>query len=188
MKSGFWIRTLRRTPKWVIFVVFAALYAAFLLGQDLLTGEAIRPGHVAGAAFTGLVVAAVTVWLNRWKSARDSKKASGSFTATSFERAMSTGQVPKDAAPEQWVPALHKAVRMDRHMAWGGPLLFGGFTALGISLTIQNPEHPWFWVLATVSFASIAVWYPIWVSRRRVKLQGLITQFPRDDEYIRDGR
>ncbi len=63
-------------------------------------------------------------------------------------------------------------------MAWIGPLLFGAFGSLGIYLIIDNPEHPWFWVLATIFFFSVAAWYPIWTRRRRPKLLGLIAQLP----------
>lgn len=177
-KKSVWGRALRRLPNWLIFLIIAALYVSFLLGKDFLSGESIGPADVALAAVTGLVVSTVILWINRWKSFRDRKKPSGTPTATNFERAMSTGRPPHDATAEQWVPELHRAIRADRVMAWIGPLLFGAFGSLGISLIINNPEHPWFWVLATIFFFSIAAWYPMWTRRRRPKLLGLIAQFP----------
>lgn len=177
-KKGVWGRALRRLPGWLIFLIIAALYVSFLLGKDLLSGESIGPADVALAALTGLVVPAVILWINRWKNLRDKKKPSGTPTATNFERAMSTGRPPLDATAEQWVPELQRAIRADRVMAWIGPLLFGAFGSLGVSLIINNPEHPWFWVLATIFFFSLAAWYPIWTRRRRPKLLGLIAQFP----------
>lgn len=176
--SSFWVRAFRRTPSWIIFLILAALYVILLLGKDLLTGEPVGLADIAAATIVGLVVSAVIFWIARWKRARDDKNPSGSLTATNFERAMSSGRLPQDAAAEQWIPELVKAIRTDRIMAWVGPLLFGGFTGLGIFLITQNPEHPWFWVLATTFFVAIAIWYPIWTHRRRKKLQGLISQFP----------
>lgn len=174
----FWARTLQRTPKWILFLSFAGLYALLSLGQNFLTGEPVRLGHVVGAVFAGLIVVSVGIWSARWQSHRDSKKPSGSLTATTFEQALASGEPPQGAVADQWVPKLHKAIRTDRIMAWVGPLLFGGFTALGIYLTVTNPDYPWFWVIATVAFAGIGLWYPIWVRRRRMKLEKLINQFP----------
>lgn len=188
MKSDFWAKALRRTPNWIIFLVIAALYVIFLLGKDLLSGESVGPADVAAASIAGLVISAATFWVSRWKTAREGKKPSGSLTATNFERAISTGRPPQDASAEQWVPELHKAIRTDRVMAWAGPLLFAGFTGLGIFSISQNLEHPWFWVLATIFFAAIAIWYPIWTRRRRTKLQNLINQFPTDEEHVSSAR
>ncbi|MHA7218295.1 hypothetical protein ACX80L_05330 [Arthrobacter sp. MDT1-48-3] len=177
-KKGFWVRALRRTPNWIIFLVIAVLYAVFLLGKDLLTGETVVLADVALAVLSGLALSAVIFWVNRWKSAREKKKPSGSPTQTNVERAMSTRRIPDDASAEQWVPELRKAIRADRVMAWIGPLLFGAFGVMGIYLIIDNPEHPWFWILATIFFFSVGAWYPIWTRRRRKKLLALIAQFP----------
>jgi len=182
-KSSFWARALRRAPNWIIFLIIAALYVIFLLGKDLLSAESVGPADIALAASTGLVLSAVIFWVTRWKSARDGKKPSRSLTATNFERAMSTGRPPHDASAEQWLPELHRAIRADRIMAWIGPLLFGAFGGMGIYLISENSERPWFWVLATIFFFSVAAWYPIWTRRRRPKLLGLIAQFPTDDEH-----
>lgn len=186
-KSNFWARALRRTPNWIIFLIIAAMYVIFLLGEDLLSGESVRPADVAVAAITALVISALIFWLTGWKSARDGKRPSGSLTATNFERAMSTGRPPPEASAEQWISELHKAIRTDRIMAWVGPLLFGGFGSMGIYLINENSEHPWFWVLATAFFFSVAAWYPIWTRRRRPKLLGLIAQFPADEEGTAEG-
>lgn len=179
----FWVRTLQRTPNWILFLVAAGLYALYSLGQKLLTGEPVRPGHVVGAVLAGVVAVAVGFWLIRWQGRRESRKPSGSLTATNLERALASGRPPADAVADQWIPRLYRAIRSDRIMAWAGPLLFGAFTVLGIFLTATNPEYPWFWVLATVAFASIAVWYPIWVRRRRVQLERLINSFSTGREH-----
>lgn len=184
----FWVRTLRRTPKWVLLLVAAALYALYSLGEKLLTGEQVRPGHVVGAVFAGVVVAAAGFLTVRWQSRRDSKKPPGSLTATNFERALASGNLPGDAEADDWVPKLHRAIRTERIMAWAGPLLFGGFTVMGIFLAVTNPDYPWFWILVTGIFAATAIWYPIWVRRRRVKLEALIDHFSGGGKHVSEIR
>lgn len=63
-------------------------------------------------------------------------------------------------------------------MVWIGMVLCAGLAGLGVFLIVGNPDHPWFWVFATVFFAAAAAWYPIWIPRRRKKMQNLIAQFP----------
>jgi hypothetical protein len=91
----FWVRTLKRTPKWVLLLVAAALYALYSLGEKLLTGEQVRPGHIVGAVFAGVVVAAAGFLTVRWQSRRDSKKPPGSLTATNFRASTGIGQPTK---------------------------------------------------------------------------------------------
>lgn len=171
----------RRRSNWIYFLVLATLYVLLLLGMDLLSGEALEPADVAVAVVTGLVISGAILLVSRWKSSRERREPPGSLTRSKFERAMSAGRPPLDASPAQWVPELHRAIRRDRWLAWAGPLLFAGFTALSIYLITENREHPWFWVLATGFFAGTAIWYPIWTHRRRPKLQRLIDQFSTDD-------
>lgn len=184
----FWVKTLQRTPKWILILVVAVLYALYSIGERLLTGERVGPGHVVGAVFAGVMVAAAGFLAVRWQSRRDSKKPPGSLTSTNFERALTSGNPPEDAEADEWVPKLHRAIRTDQIMAWAGPLLFGGFTVMGIFLTVTNPDYPWFWVLATGFFAATAIWYPIWVRRRRMKLQALIDHFSGGGEHVSEIR
>ena len=185
-EEGFWISKLRQMPKWVLFLVIAALYTLLMLGKGLLTGEILEPSRIVITAVVGLAVAASIFWFTRWQLRREHKEPAGWPTVTNVKSAISTGRLPEHAKAEQWIPELTKTIRLERHMAWIGLLIFGAFTAMGIFLIIDNPEHPWFWVIATVLFAALAVWYPIWTPRRRQKLEGLIAQLPAEDR--RDDR
>ncbi|MET1088004.1 MAG: hypothetical protein ABWY04_12930 [Arthrobacter sp.] len=75
------------------------------------------------------------------------------------------------------MPELTKIIRQERHMGWSGPLMFGLFTAIGIFLIFDRPEHPWLGVFCTITFLGLAVWFPISVRRRRPRIQALIDQF-----------
>lgn len=165
-------------PKWVLFLLIAAFYTFFMLGRDFLTGESLEPARIVVTAASGVVVTAFIFWFTRWQQARERKKPAGWPTVTNFKAAVSTGRLPQHARAEQWIPELTKTIRLERHMGWIGLLLFGGFATLGVFLTIDNPDHPWLWMIATVCFAAIAAWYPPWVIRRRVTLRNLITEFP----------
>lgn len=172
---------LRRLPGWFVFLLIAALYTSVMLGMDYLTGENIEPLSIAVTAASGIALSAVIFWLVRWQRTRERRKPDGWPTATNFRAAVSSGQLPEGARPEQWVPELKKAIRMEWPMAWIGMTLFIGFAGLGVFLIIDNPDYPWFWALATVVFTVLAVWYPIWAPRRRRKMQELIDQFPVED-------
>ncbi|MET4061310.1 hypothetical protein ABIB35_002880 [Arthrobacter sp. UYP6] len=172
------IGKLRRLPGWVIFPLIAVLYTVSMLGRDYLTGEVLDPMRIAFTSVAGIAVSVIIYWLVRWQRARERKKPVGWPTVTNFRTALSSGQIPEGARVEQWVPELTKAIRQERRMSWIGMLMFTGFTGLGVFLTIDNPEHPWFWVIAAGLFAGLAVWYPIWTPRRRKKMQNLIAAFP----------
>lgn len=180
-EERFWIRKLRQTPKWVLVLVIAAVFTLLVLGKDLLTGESLEPARIVATAASGLVIAAFLVWFTRWQRRRELRKPAGSPTVTNFKAAISTGRLPEHARADQWIPELTKTIRLERHMTWIGFILFGGFAAMGVFLIIDNPDHPWFWVIATVLFAGLAAWYPMWTPRRRKKLEALIAQFPAED-------
>lgn len=173
-----WVRLLRRAPRWALVLGIAVAYTVFMLGMKLLQGEEMDPVEVAVTGALGLAVGGFALWFTRWQPARERKKPAGWPTATRLKEAVSTGRLPEGAAAEQWIPELTKIAAQERYMIWIGPLLFGAFAAMGVFLTLENPDHPWFWVLATIGFAGIAVWYPIWIPRRRTRIEGLIAQSP----------
>lgn len=176
--EGFLIRKLRRLPNWGLFLLIAVLYTVVLLGMDYFTGEILEPGRIAFTAVTGIALSAFILWFTKWQRARERRKPAGWPTATNFRTALSSGELPEGARAEQWLPELLKAIRHERLMAWLGMLVFIGFAGLGVFLIIDNPDHPWFWVAATVFFTVVAAWYPIWTPRRRKKMQNLIAQLP----------
>lgn len=171
-----WRGLVRRSPNWLLVVAMGALYTALILGMDLLKGDEIEPVKAALTAVIGVGLGCFAIWINRWRQARDSRKPEGSVTTPRLQQAISTGQLPEHAAAEEWVPELQKIVRQERHWAWGGPLFFGLFTAMGIFLIFDDPAHPWFGVFISAGFLGAAVWYPIWVRRRRARINGLIAE------------
>ncbi|MFJ5696570.1 hypothetical protein [Arthrobacter sp. NPDC093139] len=173
-EEGGWRALVRRSPNWLIVVAIAVVYTALILGMDFLKGEEIEPEKAALTAVLGLGLGCFAIWINRWKQARDRRQPQGAPTATNVQQAISSGQLPEHATAEEWLPELQKIVRQERHWAWGGPLFFGLFTAMGIFLIFDDPAHPWFGVFVSACFLGAAVWYPIWVRRRRARINGLI--------------
>jgi hypothetical protein len=174
--EGRWIRLLRRTPRWGLVLGVAAAWTTTMLGMELLKGEEVEPAEIAITGAAGLAVGAFALWFTQWQRARERKKPAGWPTATNVKEAVSKGRLPEGAAAEQWVPELARIVAQERYMVWIGPLMFGAFAAMGVFLIFENPAHPWFWVLATAGFVALAVWYPIWIPRRRENIQRLITE------------
>ncbi|WP_454697507.1 hypothetical protein [Arthrobacter humicola] len=173
-----WVRLLRRAPRWALVLGIAVVYTVFMLGMKLLQGEQVEPIEIAVTGALGLAVGGFALWFTRRQRAKERQKPEGWPTGTNLKQAVSKGRLPEGAAAEQWIPELTKIAAQERYMIWAGPLLFGAFAAMGVFLTLENPDHPWFWVLATIGFAGVALWYPIWIPRRRTRIEGLIAQFP----------
>lgn len=164
-----WIRLLRRTPRWGLVLGVAVVFTIAMLGMELLKGEELEPIEIAVTGAGGLAVGGFAVWFAMWQRARESKKPAGWPTVTNLKEAVAKGRLPEGAAAEQWVPELSRIVAQERY-------LLGAFTAMGVFLIFENPDHPLFWVLATIGSAAAAVLYPIWVPRRRKRIEALIAE------------
>jgi hypothetical protein len=182
---GGWQGLVRRTPLWILVLVFAIAWAALQLGMRLLRGKEVAAEDVAIYGVFGVVTGILMLVVARWVLKRERKLPPGSPTATNIKRAIATGELPEHASAKAWVPELNKIIRQERHMMWAGPLIFGLFTVMGIFLVFGDPEHPWFGVLGTALFLGIAIWYPFWIPRRRPKIQALIDQFPEEESVRR---
>lgn len=167
---------LRRTPRWGLVLGVAVVFTIAMLGMELLKGEEVEPVEIAVTAAGGLAVGGFTVWFVMWQRARERKKPAGWPTVTNLREAVAKGCLPEGAAAEQWVPELTRIVTQERYLFWIGPLMFGAFTAMGVFLIFENADHPWFWMLATIGYAVVAVWYPIWIPRRRKRIERLIAE------------
>jgi hypothetical protein len=181
-----WQARLRRAPLWVIGLATAVMWSVVMLGMDALQGKDLGVARVGAVAAGGTVVAVGVVLVGRWGQARDRKLPPGAATARNLNRAVATGKLPGQAIAEEWVPGLRKIIRQDRHMIWVGPLVFGLFAASGIFLIFDRPDHPWFGVACTVFFIVAAIWMPIWVRRRRARIEGLIAEMTNRDAWRGD--
>lgn len=171
-----WIRLLRRAPRWTLVFGVAVMWTTVMLGMDLLQGEEVEPVEIAVTGAAGLAVGGFTLWFTLWQRARDKKKPAGWPTVTNVKDAVAKGRLQDGATAQQWVPELARIADQERYMMWVGPLMFCAFAAMGVFLVFENPDHPWFWVLATIGFVAVAVWYPIWVPRRRERIERLINE------------
>lgn len=175
--DGGWRALVRRSPNWLIVLAISILYTSPILGMDLLKGEDVEPTKAAITTVGGLCLGWFAIWINRWRQARDRRMPEGSVTTPRLQQAISRGQLPEHATAEQWVPELQKIVRQERHWAWGGPIFFFSvFTALGVFLIFDDSAHPWYGIFCTAAFLGLAVWYPIWIGRRRARINELIAE------------
>jgi hypothetical protein len=171
-----WQKTLRRAPLWALGLMIALLTSAVNLGMDALQGKEIGLAHLGGVGAGGIVVAVGIVVIGRWAQARDRKLPPGPATAGNLNRAIAAGKLPDQAIAGEWVPALKKAIRRDRYMLWVGLLEFGLFTALGIFLIFDRPDHPWFGAVTSLFSLGVTIWIPFGLRRRRERIEGLIAQ------------
>jgi hypothetical protein len=169
---------------WVIFLVIAVLWPVLMLGMCWLRGQEISPEVVAIYAVFGLPVAGPHL-AEPLDQARERRKPSGSPAVTNINEAMSTGRLPEHASADQWVPELSRIIRQEQWWAWVGAALLGLSAAMGVFLVFDKPEHPWLGPLAVAGGLGLAVWYPIWVPRRRARIEALIAQFPEETAEIR---
>jgi hypothetical protein len=165
-------------PRWLIVLVIAIVWAALQLGMRLLIGKEVEAENVAATAALGVALGILTLWWARRAQAKERNLPPGSPTGTNITKAMSTGQLPEQASAQEWEAELIWMLIQDRHMVWVGPLICGLFSAMGVFLAFGKPEHPWFGVVFAVAFLGMAIWFPVWVRRRRVRIQKLLAQLP----------
>lgn len=179
---------LRRTPPWVVALVFAVAWTGMVLAIELLQGKSIQTEDVWITGAFGLLLAMFALWNGRRVQRKEGKLPPGSPTGTNITKAMSTGKLPDHASAGEWVTALGRIDRQERHMAWLGPLVMGLATALGIFLIFGEPEHPWLGVVCSPLFLGLAVWMPFGVRRRRIRIRKLLAQFPQEEPLQRTSR
>jgi Flp pilus assembly protein TadB len=109
----------------------------------------------------------------------------GSPTATNIKKAISTGQLPEHASAELWQPELITILIQEQRWAWFGAVFFGLATVLGIFVLFDTGENPWLGVACSVMFLGLAVGFPLWVRRRRPRIQKLLDQFPEEESLWR---
>lgn len=170
-------RAPHRLPRWALVPVFTIAFTAWLLGVQLLRGNALRWVDIALTVTITLMGALLVLWFVRRHDARVAAQPSGWPTKDRFQSAVSTGRLPEQATADQWMPKLRRAAAQERHMVWIGPLFFAAFSALGIYLALDDPAHPWFGLLFSLAFAAMAVFYPWWSVRQRRRIQQLMAQF-----------
>ena len=175
---NFLIRFIRRTPLWLLVLIWAVGWTTLQLGTRLLRGDGIDAWWVVYNGIMGIVLGSFMMWMALRFQAREKLQAPGSPTNSNIATAMSTGKLPVEASAGAWVPQLRKTLRQERHIVWAGPLLFGLFTALGIFLVLDSPDHPWFGGLFAAACLGTTAWYPLWIRRRRAQIQRLLDQLP----------
>jgi hypothetical protein len=175
--GGYWQGPLRLARRLMVVLAVAIALSAMFLGLEILQGDDVEPVDVVITGVLGLAVASYALWLGRRGQAKDRTLPAGSPTGTNIARAISTGRLPKQASAEEWEAELIWILIRERHMVWIGPLVCGLFAALGVFLALAMPEHPWFGVLFAATSSGMALWFPILIRRRRVRIQALIDQF-----------
>ena len=171
-----WQKALRKMPRWLIVLVIATAWAALQVGMRFLMGKEIEAEYVALTCAFGVAFGVLTLWISGRTQAKERSLPPGSPTGTNVTKAMSTGQLPKEAFAQEWESELIWMLIKDRHMVWVGPLVGGLLSALGAFLALDRPEHPWFGVVTGVAFLGMAIWFPVWVRRRRARIRRLLAQ------------
>jgi uncharacterized membrane protein YhaH (DUF805 family) len=182
---GGWKGLVRRTPLWILVLVIAAAYAALQLGMRLLRGKEVAAEDVAIYGAFGVVFGIFTLWMTVRTGRKGQSLPPGLPTASNIQKAISTGELPEQASAAQWEPELVRILVQERYMMWIGPILFGLFTAMGIFLIFDDPEHPWFGVFVTPIFLGLTIWCQVSIPRRRVRIEKLLAQFPEKESIWR---
>lgn len=157
---------------WTVAAIMAGAWTAGWFGIQAAT----RPGGASWGLFVGALVGGVLygggmALIFR----RQQRKYGGPSTSREIENAIGERELPEGVQPEIWLPLLERKRRSERHMVWVGPIEFALFTALGIYLTVTEPQV-WFWWLATALFAGLGIWVPLWTIRRGHRMDTLIAE------------
>jgi hypothetical protein len=184
--SGSGLRGLvRRTPLWILVLVIATAYAAGQLGIRLLQGRKVGAEDVAIYGAFGVVFGIFSVWMGVRAARKDRALPPGSPTATNLKKAISAGQLPEHASAELWEPELIHLLIQDRRGSWFVSVFFGHATVLGVFVIFEPSGNPWLGVVCCVVFLGLAVGFPLWVRRRRRRIQKLLDQFPEEESLWR---
>ena len=181
----FWRSIVRRTPLWILVLVIATAYASLQLGMRLLRGKEVGADDVAAYGVFGVAIGIFTVWMAVRAARKDRALPPDSPTATNLKKAISTGQLPEHASAELWEPELINLLIQDRRGAWIVSVFFGLATVLGVFIIFDPGENPWLGVVCSVVFLCLAVGFPLWVRRRRPRIQRLLDQFPEEESLWR---
>jgi hypothetical protein len=125
----------------VVLLVLWVLVAAFRFAVDWVGYETASWSDYAieGGVVAVLVTAALAVvaW---W--------APGTSRGVGVREAVERGELPADASPDTWVPALARAERSAARMRWVGGVVMAGFTGLSGWLAVTDGAR--YWLLAAV--------------------------------------
>lgn len=184
-KDGPWARWqafLRRAPLWTVALIGACFWTALMLGKDALQGKPITLGGAAATGIVGLLFGGGLILVTTWRRRMDRRQPAGSPTPSNLQRAISTGQLPAQASTWMWLPELDKIVQQERSLVWVVPPLCGAFSVLGVVIVFDDLNHPWFGALIAALFLAAAVCFPLWIARRRTRIEALMAQLPGEPE------
>ncbi|MEZ2390191.1 hypothetical protein AB6813_11695 [bacterium RCC_150] len=189
-KDSPWVRWqafLRRAPLWTVALIAACYWIAIMLGKDALQGKQITLGGAAAAGISGLLFGGGLILVIRWQGRRERRQPVGSPTTSNVQRAIATGQLPAQASTWMWLPELNKIVKQERSLVWVVPPVCGVFSMMGVVIVFGDLDHPWFGVLIAALFLGAAVGFPLWIARRRTRIEALMAQFPGERERSTEG-
>lgn len=182
-----WQAFLRRAPQWAVALIAACLWTGLMLGNDALRGKQITVGNASVTGLFGLLFGGGLILVARWQRRRERRQPAGSPTASNLERAIAAGQLPSQASTWMWLPELNKIVQQERSLVWVVPPVCGLFSAIGIVVVFDDLAHPWFGALIAASFLAVAVGFPLWIARRRARIEALMAQLPDEPERPAEG-
>ncbi|RIJ10236.1 hypothetical protein DZF93_15870, partial [Clavibacter michiganensis subsp. insidiosus] len=134
----------QRAPLGIVFLVLAAtVFVVRTLIGPLLLDDALSPGRMISTLVSSLSIAGVMTFV----IARQRRRSGGADTMAEVTTSLTSRQLPPDADPAAWIPALEWRRRQFRRSMWLMPVLVAVLVAMGVAAVVVSPDSPAGWII-----------------------------------------
>ncbi|MBM7411097.1 membrane protein implicated in regulation of membrane protease activity [Clavibacter michiganensis] len=167
----------QRAPLGIVFLVLAAIvFVVRTLVGPLLLDDALSPGRTIATLVSSLLIAGVMTFV----VARQRRRSGGADTMADVTTSLKTRQLPLDADPAAWIPALEWRRRQFRRSLWLMPVLVVVLVAMGVAAALLVPGSPAGWIIVVV-FLALGIVSVVQARRTIPRIDDLLRQFRERD-------
>ncbi|MBF4624538.1 hypothetical protein [Clavibacter sp. VKM Ac-2872] len=167
----------QRAPLGIVFLVLAlTVFLVRTLFGPLLLDDALSPGRTVATLVSSLLIAGVMTFV----VARQRRRSGGAHTMAEVTTAVRTRQLPRDADPAAWIPALEWRRRQFRRSMWLMPVLVAVLVAMGGAAIVLAPGSSAGWIIVVV-FLALGTVSVIQARRTIPRIDDLLSQLRERD-------
>ncbi|OUE21927.1 hypothetical protein BFL34_00398 [Clavibacter michiganensis] len=174
----------QRASLGIVFLVLAAtVFVVRTLIGPLLLDDALSPGRMISTLVSSLFIAGVMTFV----IARQRRRSGGADTMAEVTTSLKSRQLPPDADPAAWIPALEWRRRQSRRSMWLMPVLVAVLVAMGVAAVVLSPGSPAGWIIVVV-FLALGIVTVVQARRALPRIDDLLRQLrERDGADVRPG-
>ncbi|WP_435092289.1 hypothetical protein [Clavibacter michiganensis] len=137
----------QRAPLGIVFLVLAAVVIVVrILVESVLLEDGLTLGRTIANVIGSLIMSGVLTFV----VARQRRRSGGADTMAEVTTSLKSQQLPRDADPAAWIPALEWRRRQFRRSLWLMPVLVVVLVAMGVAAAVLIPDSPAGWIIVVV--------------------------------------